>query len=93
MITLIRQEPAISDAQLRQLITTDPLTHMECRDGLLRRGNEIFLVAFASSDLVQLLIKVRKLCGLRHHIAVHEEWGLERQLQHRHTHNLTCSVV
>lgn len=70
----------VSSAPLGQVITTDPLIHVECRDGLLRRGNEILLVALTGGDLVQLLIKVGKLSGLCHHIAVHEERGLRESV-------------
>ena len=33
--------------------------------------------ADALSDLVQLLVELRELCGLGHHLLVHHEWWLE----------------
>lgn len=50
---------------------------MEGRDGLLRGGDEVLVIAVAGDDLVELLVKLGQLRGLGHDALVHEEGRLE----------------
>mmetsp|Transcript_15933 Transcript_15933/g.47920 ORF Transcript_15933/g.47920 Transcript_15933/m.47920 type:complete len:207 (+) Transcript_15933:2748-3368(+) len=61
-----------------QLILLVPALAVHGTDGLLRRGNEVFVLPLPS-DLIELLIELRKLCALGHDVLAHEERRLQRR--------------
>lgn len=59
----------------------EPLVRMEGGDGLLRRGNEVFVIlGWAVGDLVQLVVELFQLRSLGHHILQHELRRLQRRV-------------
>lgn len=61
-----------------QVLLLQPLAVVQGRQGLLRGGNEVLVrgLVITLSDLVQFLVELLKLCGLRHQILEHKLRGL-----------------
>lgn len=66
-----RRVACVADWQLLRGLVK-PLVRVECRDGLLGRGDEV-LVVLVARDLVQLLVEVLELRRLGHMLLAHHE--------------------
>lgn len=61
-----------------QLLRVDPLVEVVGAERLLRRRDQVFVVAFAR-HLVELLVELGELCDLAHDRLLHEEGRLHRR--------------
>lgn len=74
---LLSEASAVSSVLDGQIFVLQPLGFVESRQRLLRGCDQVLvgLLRTVLSDLVQLLVKLLKLGGLCHGVAVHEEGG------------------
>ena len=63
----------------RQVLLVQPLAHVVPADRLLRRRDQVLLVALLARHVVQLLVEVLQLRHARHHVLVHEVRRLQRR--------------